>query len=128
MPISLLEKPFLTPCSLFVGIREASLNDIKRRIEKIRCRINSQEETFMFNVLCGLLHKDELTTDELIHMESDVSVRQKILDELRNETLLARTVSSGSYIFHGQSIKVCVEEWYKQKRCFHCQSIGGMKF
>lgn len=113
---------------MFVAIRSSTLNDIKRRIEKIRCRISSREETFMFNLLCGLLHRDELTIDEIIHMESDVSIRQKVLDELRNETLLARTVSSGSYIFHGQSTKVCIQESYKEKKCFHCKSIDGMKF
>jgi hypothetical protein len=66
--------------------------------------------------------------DELIHMEGDVSIRQKVLDELYNETILTRTVTNGSYIFHAQSTKVCVEKYYKEKRCFHCKSIKDMKF
>lgn len=82
----------------------------------------------MFNVLCGLLHRPELTVDELIHMEEDVTVRQKMLDDLRNETIITRTVSNGAYVFHGQSTKVCVEEFYRKKKCFHCKGIEGMKF
>jgi hypothetical protein len=109
-------------------IRTAVLNDIERRIEKIRCRVNTQEETFLFNILCGLLHRSELTVDELIHMEADVNIRQKILGELRSETILAQNVTNGSYLFHGQVTKVCVEESYKEKRCFHCKSIKDMKF
>ncbi len=74
------------------------------------------------------MHRSELTVDELIHMEGDVSIRHKILDELRNETILAQNVGKGSYIFHGQATKVCVEEFYKEKKCFHCKSIKDMKF
>ncbi|CAF1266341.1 unnamed protein product [Adineta steineri] len=112
----------------FSDIRTANLNDIRRRLEKIRCRATTQEEVFIFNVLCGLLHKSELTVDELIHMEEDVSIRQKVLEELCHETILTRTVSSGSYIFQGQSAKVCVEEFYKEKKCFRCKSIKDMLF
>jgi hypothetical protein len=61
-------------------------------------------------------------------MENDVNIRQKVLDELRNETILARNVTNGSFIFHGQATKVCVEESYKEKRCLHCTSIKDMKF
>jgi hypothetical protein len=61
-------------------------------------------------------------------MESDVNIRQKVLRELRNETILAQNVASGAYIFHGQATKVCVEETYKEKKCFHCKSIKDMKF
>ena len=106
----------------------ATLNDIARRIEKIRCRVSSEEETFILNVLCGLLHKDELTVDELIHMEKDANIRQKILDELRDDTILARNISNGSTKFYSQATKVCVEEFYKEKKCFHCKSIDDMKF
>ena len=52
-------------------------------------------------------------------MEEDVTIRQKILDELRNETILDRSVSNGSYVYHGQVIRVCIEEYYKDK-CLHC--------
>ena len=104
------------------------MNDTTRRIEKIRCRASSQEEAFIFNVLCGLLRQPELTVDELIHMEGDVNIRQKILDELRNETILARNLSKGSFIFHGQATKVCVEESYRDKKCSHCKWIKDMKF
>jgi uncharacterized protein YjgD (DUF1641 family) len=90
--------------------------------------MNSKEETFVFNILCGLLHRSELTVDELIHMEEDVEIRQKVLDELRNETILTRNVSNGAYIFHGKVIKVCVEEFYQKKKCFHCKWIKDMKF
>lgn len=115
-------------CCSPLAIRSCTLHDIARRIEKLRCRANSKEETFIFNVLCGLLHKPELTVDELIHMEGDVAIRQKLLEELCNETILMRTVKNGSYTFHGQATKVCVEEFYKEKKCFHCKSITGMKF
>lgn len=112
----------------FSLIRTKTLDDIFRRIEKIRCRVSSEEETFIFNVLCGLLHRDELSVDELIHMEKDPTIRQKLLDELRNETILMRTVKNGSYTFHNRSIRICIEEFYKDKKCFHCKSIDGMKF
>ncbi len=61
-------------------------------------------------------------------MEPDVNVRQKILDELRNETFLARNVANGSYVFHGQATRVCIEEFYKDKKCLHCKWIKDMKF
>ncbi len=48
-------------------------------------------------------------------MEEDVTVRQKVLDELRNETILIRTIATGSYKYHSQTIKVCIEEYYKDK-------------
>lgn len=112
----------------YLEIRTSTLNDIGRRIEKIRCRISTEEETFMLNILCGLLHKSELTVDELIHMEKDANIRQKILDELRHDTILARNISDGSTKFYSQSTKVCVEEFYKEKKCFHCKSIHDMKF
>ncbi len=48
-------------------------------------------------------------------MEEDVTVRQKVLDELRNETILIRTIATGSYKYHSQAIKVCIEEYYKDK-------------
>jgi len=102
-----------------LGIRKSTLQDIARRIEKIKCRANTQEQIFLFNVLCGLLRRPEITVDELIRMEEDVTVRQKILDELRNETILMRSVSTGSYIYHSQVTKVCIEEFYKDK-CLHC--------
>jgi len=82
----------------------------------------------MFNVLCGLLHRSQLIVDELIHMEADVNIRQKMLAELRNETILAQNVTDGAYLFHGQATKVCVEEFYKEKKCLHCKSIKNMKF
>jgi hypothetical protein len=69
-----------------------------------------------------------LTVDELIHMEEDVSIRHKILEELRRETILTQNVRSGAYIFHGQATKVCVEDFYKDKKCFHCKWIKDMKF
>ena len=102
-----------------LAIRKAYLQDILRRIEKIKCRQNNREQQFSFNVLCGLLHQTELTVDQLIKMEADANIRQKVLDELRNETILMRTVSSGSYIYHSQAIKVCIEEFYKDK-CLQC--------
>lgn len=55
-------------------------------------------------------------------MEEDVTIRQKILDELRNETLLIRSVSTGSYLYHSHAVKVCVREFYKDK-CLQCN--GG---
>ncbi|CAF0805144.1 unnamed protein product [Adineta steineri] len=106
----------------FTSIRKSILQDTARRIEKIRCRGTTQEQTFLFNVLCGLLYRPELTVDELIEMEEDVSIRQSVLDELRNETLLIRSVSTGSYIYHSQVIKVCVEEYYKNK-CLSCNAL-----
>jgi len=48
-------------------------------------------------------------------MEEDVTIRQKILDELRNETILMRSASTGSYIYHSQVIRVCIKEFYKDK-------------
>ncbi|CAF0775772.1 unnamed protein product [Rotaria sordida] len=99
----------------FRTIRKSILQDIARRIEKIRCRVTIQEQTFLFNVLCILLYQPEITIDELIEIEKDVTVRQKILNELRDETILIRSVSTGSYIYHSQSIRVCVEEYYKDK-------------
>ena len=113
---------------LYLEIRSTSLSDIARRIEKIRCRVTSEEETFVMNILCGLLHKPELSVDELIHMEKDADIRQKMLDELRNETIVARNISNGSTKYYGQATKVCVEEYYKEKKCFHCKSIEDMKF
>lgn len=74
------------------------------------------------------MHRSELTVDELIHMESDVDRRQKVLGELRNETMLAQKVADGSYIFHGQATKTCVAEFYKEKKCFHCKSIKDLRF
>ncbi|CAF1606538.1 unnamed protein product [Adineta ricciae] len=112
----------------FAEIRLATLNDIFRRIEKLRCRATSEEQTFIFNILCGLLHRSELTVDELVHMQGNAEIRHKVLEELRNETILTRAVSKGAYRFHGQSTRVCVEEFYKEKRCFHCKSIKDMKF
>ena len=109
-------------------IRTNTLNDIRRRIEKIRCRVNNQEEIFLFNILCGLLHQSELTVDQLNHMEPDVNIRQKMLGELRSETILAQNVTSGSYLFHGKATEVCVKEFYKEKKCLHCKSIKDMKF
>ncbi|CAF0902159.1 unnamed protein product [Adineta ricciae] len=105
----------------FEVIRRSTLQDTARRIEKIKCRATTQEQTFLFNVLCGLLNQPELTVDQLIELESDVTVRQKILDELRNETLLIRSVAAGSFIYHSQTIRVCVEEYYKDK-CLHCNA------
>jgi len=61
-------------------------------------------------------------------MEKDVNIRQKVLGELRNETILAQKVADGSYIFHGKATEVCVAECYKEKKCFHCKSIKDMKF
>ncbi|CAF0853079.1 unnamed protein product [Adineta ricciae] len=112
----------------FTEIRLATLNDIFRRIEKLRCRATSEEQTFIFNILCGLLHRSELTVDELVHMQENAEIRHKMLEQLRNETILTRAVSKGAYQFHGQSTKVCVEEFYKEKWCFHCKSIKDMKF
>ncbi len=74
------------------------------------------------------MHRSELTVDELIHMEGDVNIRQKVLGELRNETILAQNVTNGSYLFHGQATKVTVENSYKEKKCFHCKWIKDMKF
>ncbi|CAF3402484.1 unnamed protein product [Rotaria sp. Silwood1] len=102
----------------FHTIRKSILQDIARRIEKIRCRKTLQEQTFLFNVLCVLSYQPEITIDELIEIEQDATVRQKMLDELRDETILIRSVSTGSYIYHSQSIKVCIEEYYKDK-CLH---------
>ena len=79
------------------------------------------EQKFLFNVLCGLLNRHELTVDELVEIENDVTIRQKILDELRNETLLMRSVSTGSFTYHSQVIRVCIEEYYKN-RCLHCNT------
>jgi hypothetical protein len=104
---------------LFLDIRKSTLQDTARRIEKIRCRTTTQEQKFLSNVLCGLLYQPELTVDELVEIEEDVTIRQKILDELRNETILIRSVSTGSYVYHSQVIKVCVEEYYKDK-CLPC--------
>ncbi len=98
------------------------MHDTLRRIEKIRCRINTQEQTFLFNILCALLHQPELTVDQLVAIEEDVTIRQKILDELRNETILMRSVSTGSYVYHSQVIKVCVGEYYKDK-CLQCNRM-----
>ncbi|CAF4900310.1 unnamed protein product [Rotaria sp. Silwood1] len=112
----------------FSTIRSSTLNSIARRIEKIRCRVGSQEEAFILNILCGLSYRSELTIDDLIQMEGDASIRQKILEELRNETILARNVTTGSYIFHEQATKVCVNEFYKEKRCFPCKWIKDTKF
>ena len=106
----------------------AALNDIFRRIEKLRCRATSEEQTFIFNILCGLLHRSELTVDELVHMQENAEIRHKVLEQLRNETIVTRAVSKGAYQFHGQATRVCVEEFYKEKRCFHCKSIKDMKF
>jgi flagellar biosynthesis chaperone FliJ len=100
---------------ILLAIRKSTLQDTARRIEKIKCRANTQEQTFLFNVLYGLLHRSELTADELIKMEQDVTIRQKILDELRNETILMRSVSTGSYVYHSQVIRVCIKEFYKDK-------------
>jgi hypothetical protein len=111
--------------NIFLAIRKSTLHDIARRIEKIRCRTNTQEQTFLFNVLCGLLNQTELTVDQLINMEEDVTVRQKILDELRNETILMRSVSTSEYTYNSQAIKVCFEEFYKNK-CLYCN--GGRKW
>ena len=61
-------------------------------------------------------------------MEDDVDVRQKILEELRSETILARNVTNGSYIFHGQATKLCFEEYYKEKKCSYCKWIKDMIF
>jgi hypothetical protein len=61
-------------------------------------------------------------------MESDVTIRQKVLEELRNETILAQNVANGAFTFHGRATKVCVEKSYKEKRCFHCKSMKDMKF
>ncbi|CAF0962928.1 unnamed protein product [Rotaria sordida] len=102
----------------FSTIRKATLNGIARRIEKIRCRVSNQEEAFIFNILCGLLNRFEVTVDDLIEMEKDVNIRQKILEELRNETILARNVTNGAYVFHEQATKMCVKEFYEEKRCF----------
>lgn len=79
------------------------------------------EQRFLFNVLCGLLHRSELAVDELVEIESDVTIRQKILDELRNETLLRRSVATGSFTYHSQLIRVCIEEYYKD-RCQKCHA------
>lgn len=57
----------------------------------------------------------ELTVDELIEMEGDVTIRLKILEQLRNETILIRSVSNGSYVYHSQTIKVAIEEYYQDK-------------
>ncbi|UJR28116.1 hypothetical protein I4U23_009371 [Adineta vaga] len=99
----------------FEIVRRSILQDTARRIEKIKCRTTTQEQTFLSNVLCGLLDLHEITVDELIQLESDVTVRQKVLDELRNETLLIRSVSTGSYLYHSQVIRVCIEEYFKDK-------------
>jgi hypothetical protein len=112
---------FLSPEDDFylLDIRKSSLQDISRRVEKIKCRSNNQEQAFLFNVLCSLTHKPEISVDELIAMEDDALTRQQMLDQLRDETLLIRSVTSGSYIYHSQVIKVCVEEYYKDK-CQYC--------
>ena len=110
-------------CFCFSAIRRSTLQDTARRIEKIKCRVTTQEQAFLFNVLCGLLNHRELTVDQLIELESDVAIRQKILDDLRNETLLIRSASTGSFIYHSQTIRVCVEEYYKDK-CLHCNAKG----
>jgi hypothetical protein len=52
-------------------------------------------------------------------MEQDATIRQKMLDQLGNETLVIRSVTSGSYISHSQVVKVCIEEYYKDK-CQYC--------
>ena len=49
-------------------VRTSTLQDIRRRIEKIRCHANEKEESFIFNIVCGLLHRDELSVDELNQM------------------------------------------------------------
>lgn len=67
------------------------------------------------NVLWGLLDRPELTVSELIDMEPDVSIRQKILDELRDETILIRSVTNAAYAYHSQVIKVCIQEYYREK-------------
>ncbi|CAF2412020.1 unnamed protein product [Rotaria sp. Silwood2] len=112
----------------FSNIRLSTLNSIARRIEKIRCRVSSQEEQFILNILCGLLYRSELTVDDLIEMEKDPNIRQKVLEELRNETILAQHVTTGSYVFHEQATKVCTNEFYKEKKCFSCKWIIDMKF
>jgi len=104
-----------------LAIRKSNLQDIARRIEKLKCRTTTQEQTFLFNVLCSLLHRSEIPVDKLIEIEQDVTVRQKILDELRDETLLIRSVSTGSYTYHSQVIRVCMEEYYKDK-CLNCNA------
>ena len=98
-----------------LDIRQATLQDIARRIEKLRCRSNTQEEAFLMNVLWGLLNQSELSVTELIAMERDVSIRQKVLDELRDETILIRSISNASYAYHSQVIKVCIQEFYQDK-------------
>jgi hypothetical protein len=106
-----------------LDIRKSSLQDIFRLVEKIKCRSDNQEQIFLFNILCSLTHKSELSVDELIAMEEDATMRQNMLDQLRNETLLIRSVTGGSYIYHSQTIKVCIEEYYKDK----CQYCNGGK-
>lgn len=104
-------------------MREATLQDIFRRIEKIKCRSDQREQTFLFKVLCALTKQNEITIDELISMEDDATIRQKMLDQLRDETLLIRSVTNGSYVHHSQSIQVCMKEYYKSQ----CESCNNSK-
>lgn len=99
-------------------MRQATLQDISRRVEKIKCRSDKQQRTFLFKVLCTLSKQAEVTVDELIRMEDDTNIRQKMLDQLRDETLLIRSAINGSYMYHGHAIEVCVQEFYKDQ----CQS------
>ena len=101
-------------------MRQATLQDISRRVEKIKCRSDEREKAFLFNVLCSLTNQPEVTVDELIRMEDDANIRQKMLDQLRNETLLIRSVTNGSYMCHGHVIEVCIKELYKTQ----CQSCN----
>ncbi|CAF4391179.1 unnamed protein product, partial [Rotaria sp. Silwood2] len=59
------------------AIRKSNLQNIARRIEKIRCRTTIQEQTFLFNVLYVLSYQPEITIDELIEIEKDATIRQK---------------------------------------------------
>ncbi|CAF2396581.1 unnamed protein product [Rotaria sp. Silwood2] len=61
----------------FHTIRKSNLQNIARRIEKIRCRTTIQEQTFLFNVLYVLSYQPEITIDELIEIEKDATIRQK---------------------------------------------------
>lgn len=103
-------------------MREATLQDVFRRIEKIKCRSDQREQAILFKVLCTLTNQKEITIDELIGMEEDATIRQKMLDQLRDETLIIRSVTNGSYVHQSHSIGVCMNEYYKTQ-CKSCNKL-----
>ncbi|CAF0788321.1 unnamed protein product [Didymodactylos carnosus] len=97
-------------------IERTTLEDIRRKVEKIISRLSTKEQKLLFRILCHFLTHQEMSVNDLISLENDQTIRLGVINDLQNESLLSRTVRSGNYVLHSQAVRVCLQKYY-EKNC-----------